>query len=95
MIKLKLLYDVELTKRIGSYPKAKHFFFNRIILNSTAIDINLNIYIYIYIYFFFFATWKMINPIHITKLKLLYDVELTIRIGDYQKAKHFFFFFKE
>ena len=36
--------------------------------------------IYIYI---FFATWKMINPIHITKLKLLYDVELTKRIGGY------------
>ena len=33
----------------------------------------------------------MINPIHITKLKLLYDVELTKRIGSYQKAKHFFF----
>ena len=32
----------------------------------------------------------MINPIHITKLKLLYDVELTKRIGGYQKAKHFF-----
>ena len=31
----------------------------------------------------------MINPIHITKLKLLYDVELTKRIGGYQKAKHF------
>ena len=31
----------------------------------------------------------MINP-HITKLKLLYDVELTKRIGDYQKAKNFF-----
>ena len=31
------------------------------------------------------------NPIHITKLKLLYDVELTKRIGDYQKAKQFFF----
>ena len=30
----------------------------------------------------------MINPIHITKLKLLYDVELTKRIGCYQKAKH-------
>ena len=39
------------------------------------------IYIYIYI-----ATWKMINPIHITKLKLLYDVELTKRIGSYQKS---------
>ena len=35
---------------------------------------------------------KMINPIHITKLKLLYNVELTKRIGDYEKAKHFFFF---
>ena len=33
----------------------------------------------------------MINPIHITKLKLLYDVELTKRIGGYQEAKHFFF----
>ena len=32
----------------------------------------------------------MINPIHRTKLKLLYDVELTKRIGSYQKAKHFF-----
>ena len=36
----------------------------------------------------------MINPIHITKLKLLYDVELTKRIGGYQKIKHFFFFFE-
>ena len=34
----------------------------------------------------------MINPIHITKLKLLYNVELTKRIGGYQKAKYFFFF---
>ena len=51
---------------------------------SSAIDISLNIYIYI------FATWKMINPTHITKLKLLYDVELTKRIGGYQEAKHFF-----
>ena len=42
-------------------------------------------------FFFFSATWKMINPIHITKLKLLYDVELTKRIGGYPKAKHFFF----
>ena len=33
----------------------------------------------------------MINPIHITKLKLLYDVELTKQIGGCQKAKHFFF----
>ena len=33
----------------------------------------------------------MINPIHITKLKLLYDVELTKQIGGYQKIKHFFF----
>ena len=33
----------------------------------------------------------MINPIHITKLKLLYDVELTKRIGGHQKAKLFFF----
>ena len=32
----------------------------------------------------------MINPIHITKLKLFYDVELTKRICGYQKAKHFF-----
>ena len=32
----------------------------------------------------------MINPIHITKLKLLYDVELTKRIGGHQKAKLFF-----
>ena len=31
----------------------------------------------------------MVNPIHITKLKLLYGVELTKRIGGYQKAKHF------
>ena len=46
--------------------------------------------IYIYIYIYIFATWKMINPIHITKLTLLYDVELTKRIGGYQKAKHFF-----
>ena len=37
---------------------------------------------------FFFSTWKMINPIHITKLKLLYDVELTKWIGGYYKAKH-------
>ena len=60
------------------------------VICSSAIDVSLNIYIYIYI-FFFFATWKMINPIHITKLKLLYDVELTIQIGGYQKAKHFFY----
>ena len=33
----------------------------------------------------------MINPIHITKLKLLYDVELIKQIGGYQKPKHFFF----
>ena len=33
----------------------------------------------------------MIKPIHITKLKLLYDVELTKQIGSCQKAKHFFF----
>ena len=32
----------------------------------------------------------MINPIHITKLMLLYDIELTKRICGYQKAKHFF-----
>ena len=36
----------------------------------------------------------MINPIHITKLKLLYDVELTKQICGYQKVKHFFFFNK-
>ena len=59
------------------------------VICSSAIDVNLNIYIYIYI--FFFATWKMINPIHITKLKLLYDVELIKQIGGYQKPKHFFF----
>ena len=35
----------------------------------------------------------MINTIYITKLKFLYDVELTKRIGGYQKAKDFFFFF--
>ena len=35
----------------------------------------------------------MIYPIHITKLKLLYDVELTKRICDYQKPKHFFLIF--
>ena len=34
----------------------------------------------------------MINPIHVTKSKLLYDVELTKPIGGYQNAKHFFFF---
>ena len=33
----------------------------------------------------------MIKPIHITKLKLLYDVELTKQIHGYQKANHFFF----
>ena len=33
----------------------------------------------------------MINPTHITKLKLLYDVELIKQIGGYQKPKHFFF----
>ena len=48
------------------------------------------IYIYIYIYEYI-ATWKMINPIHITKLKLLYDNELTKQIGGCQRAKHFFF----
>ena len=37
----------------------------------------------------------MINTIHITKLKLLYDIELTKRIDDYQKAKHFFVLKKE
>ena len=53
---------------------------------NSAIDVNL-------IFFFFsLATWKMIKPIHITKLKLLYDVELTKQIGGYQKAKQFFFF---
>ena len=57
---------------------------------SNAIDVNFNIYIYIY-----FATRKMINPIHITKLKLLYDFELTKRICGFQKAKHFFFFYKK
>ena len=46
-------------------------------------------WIYIYI-----AIWKMIDPIHITKLKLLYDVESTKWICGYQKAKHFFFFIK-
>ena len=30
----------------------------------------------------------MINPIHITKLKLLYDVDLIKWIGGYYKAKH-------
>ena len=35
-------------------------------------------------------THTHINPIHITKLTLLYDVELTKQIGGYQKAKHFF-----
>ena len=54
---------------------------------SNAIDVNLDIYIYIYI----FATRKMINPIHITKLKLLYNVELTKRICGFHKAKHFFY----
>ena len=52
---------------------------------SNAIDISLNFF-----FFFFLATWKMINPIHITKLKLLYDVELTKQIGGYQKAKVMF-----
>jgi len=37
----------------------------------------------------------MINPIHITKLKLLYDVELTKRICGYQKAKNFIYFYKK
>ena len=36
----------------------------------------------------------MINHIHITKLKLLYDNELTKQIGGYQRAKHFLFFFE-
>ena len=36
----------------------------------------------------------MINPIHITKLKLRYDVKLTKRICSYQKAKHYFFYIK-
>ena len=37
----------------------------------------------------------MINPIHITKLNLIYDVELTKRICGYQKAKHFFLIYKK
>ena len=40
-------------------------------------------WIYIYIYILFLATWKIINSVHITKLKLLYDAELTKRIGGY------------
>ena len=44
-------------------------------------------YSFLFFFFSFFATWKMINPIHITKLKLLYDVELAKQIGGYQKAK--------
>ena len=35
----------------------------------------------------------LIYSIHITRLKLLYDVELTKQIHGYQKANHFFFFF--
>ena len=35
----------------------------------------------------------LIYSIHITRLKLLYDVELTKQIHSYQKANHFFFFF--
>ena len=50
---------------------------------SIVVVILMLAWIYIYIYYFFFATWKMINPLHITKLKLLYDVELTKRIGGY------------
>ena len=37
----------------------------------------------------------LIYSIHITRLKLLYDVELTKQIHGYQKANHFFFFFKK
>ena len=55
-----------------------------------SIVVVLLILAWIYIYIYLQLTWKMINPIHITKLKLLYDVELTKRIGGYQKAKHFF-----
>ena len=58
---------------------------------SIVVVILMLAWIYIYIYI---ATWKMINPIHLTKLKLLYDVELTKRIGDYKKTKLFFFFWK-
>ena len=47
---------------------------------SSAIDVSLNTH-----------THTHINPIHITKLTLLYDVELTKRICGYQKAKLFFF----
>ena len=36
----------------------------------------------------------LIYSIHITRLKLLYDVELTKQIHGYQKANHFFFFKK-
>ena len=36
----------------------------------------------------------MINPIHITKLKLRYDIKLTKQICSYQKAKHYFFYIK-
>ena len=54
-----------------------------------SIVVVLLILAWIYIYILQ-LTWKMINPIHITKLKLLYDVELTKRIGGHQKAKLFF-----
>ena len=49
---------------------------------SIVIVLLILAWIYIYIY---------INPIHITKLKLLYDNELTKWIGGYQRPKHFFF----
>ena len=63
-----------------------------VLLILAWIYINIYIYICMYVcmYVYIFATWKMINPIHITKLKLLYDVELTKWIGGYQEAKHFF-----
>ena len=51
---------------------------------SSAIDVSLKTH-----------THTHINPIHITKLTLLYDVELTKRICGYQKAKIFFFFNKK
>ena len=50
---------------------------------SSAIDVSLNTHTH---------THTHINPIHITKLTLLYDVELTKRICGNQKAKIFFFF---
>ena len=55
-----------------------------------SVVVVLLILAWIYIYIYLQLTWKMINPIHITKLKLLYDVELTKRIGGHQKAKLFF-----